>query len=233
VSDESNENQGGNTQIRLRVIAARRARASAGFAATTFLTAISACLYRFLLLDNPYGIEGITLMGLVGLVLLALGPAATTKKLTELSILRFYKSFRFYGTVISVSAAVVFIYALIITSHVRARARVAPVAITAPAPEPHPVISTAPAPEPPPVISTAPVILAPPEFPKLVVTGVFLARDSSSAIINRRTVPLGEMIEGVRLTEVNEDGVVVELDGCFKSISRDLQSETDIPKKSK
>jgi hypothetical protein len=201
-------NPGETSPIRQRILAARRARASAGVAAITFLTVISGCLYRLFFRDNPYGIQAVLLMGIVGIVMLNLGRTMKSKRMTELAILRFYKSARFYGSVISVSACLVFCYALVIGPKAEVRART--------------VIQPAPLPPNTPVaeIIPEPAFPQPPKFPKLELTGVILSGSHSSAIINTKTVRQGDWIEGVRLVEVRENSIVVELEGYRNTISR-------------
>lgn len=194
-------------QIRSRVVAARRARAAAGVAAITFLTVIAGCLYRFQFRNDPYGIQVIVLMGLVGLVLLSLGRAATSRRMTEVTILRFYKSSRFYGTVISISAALTFVYALIIAPAPTVHARMVEQT-------PTPAVAPDAAPEP------VQVVLKQPEFPLLKLSGVIMGGSRSCAIINSKTVESGETIEGVRLVDIRENSVVVEFQGFRKTVSR-------------
>jgi hypothetical protein len=197
------------SELQQRVHAARRVRAAAGLAAIALLTVVSGCLYRFQLRDNPYGIQAVILMGLIGLVFLSLGRNARTRRMTELAILRFYAGFRFYGVVVSVSAALVFVYALTLKPSDKVHAR------ETPAPTPAPAV--VPAPEPVPAIPIAR------EFPELELSGVILNGARSSAIINQKYVEVGETIEGVRLVEIGENGIVVELDGRTKRISRFAQ----------
>jgi len=211
MSLRSTDETGGEVaQIKLRVQAARRARAATALVSITILTAIGICLYRIIANRSPYSLQVILLMGLIGIVLLGMGRTAKSRRLSELAILRFYRSFRFYGVVVSTSATFVLVYALVVAPNekVRARENSAPVvvAVTPPAPAP-----------PDPVVELPP---SEPEFPKLEVTGVIVSGGTSSALINNRTVLVGETISGVRLTRVSEDGVIVELEGAQKMVPR-------------
>jgi hypothetical protein len=173
------------------------------------MTITIGCVYRLRFRENPFGIQAIILMGLVGLVLLGLGKSHASRRMSELAILGFYRSFRFYGTVVSVTASLLFVYALMLRPPVPAQARVASVA-------PPVVVKPVPksGPEKPPAAPVAP------KFPELKLTGVILNGSRSSAVINQRPVTKGEFIEGVQLVEVHEKNVVVEMNGFRKTISR-------------
>jgi len=62
------------------------------------------------------------------------------------------------------------------------------------------------------------------------VSGVSLNGKLSSAIINKKTVLIGEMIEGVRLVGVLEDEVMVEFSGFTNRISRFDQQVSPTPR---
>jgi hypothetical protein len=176
------------------------------------LTITIGCIYRLSFRENPLGIQVIMLMGLVGLVLLSLGRGHASRRMTELAILRFYKSFRFYGTVVSITAALVFVYALMLKPAVPVQARVVPAELSTPK-----------------LQSVMPV--APPtEFPQLRLTGVILHGSRSSAVINQKTLKVGDYIDGVRLVEVQENRVVVEKNGLKKTISRFVMPATAMAK---
>lgn len=173
------------------------------------LTITAGCIYRLCFRENPLGVQAIVLMGLVGLVLLGLGRSHASRRMTELAILGFYKSLRFYGTVVSISAALLFIYALMLKPAIPVQAHVA---------QAGPPVTTKTVPKTQPATTTA--TLAASEFPELRLTGVILHGSRSSAVINQRTLRKGEFIDGVRLVEVHENRVVVEKDGVQKAISR-------------
>jgi hypothetical protein len=50
-------------------------------------------------------------------------------------------------------------------------------------------------------------------FPKLTLSGLTLSGSNSSAVINGRVVCLGERVEGVQVTGIDEEGVRIALDG--------------------
>ena len=159
--------------------------------------------------------QGVFLLGFLGVALLLMEPASRFHRANWLRILLFYKSLRFYGIVISISAGFVLIFAFLISPVVQVNAR-SPVQIVERAtPAAAPVVEA----EPP----------KPPEFPPLEVAGVILGGSRSSALINGRTVLVGEFINDVKLAEVREDGVVVELQGVKKVIQRNAPHVPDQP----
>lgn len=187
------------------------------------LTITIGCVYRLCFRENPLGIQAIMLMGLVGLVFLGLGRGHASRRMTELAILRFYRSFRFYGTVVSISAALLFVYALMLKPAAPVQAR----EITAkpPAEAKSPSTPTEKQHQMTPVI---PPSL--PHFPELRLTGVILQGSRSSAVINQKTLRKGEYIDGVRVVEIHENRVVVEKDGMQKTISRFVMPATSMTK---
>jgi len=50
-------------------------------------------------------------------------------------------------------------------------------------------------------------------FPELKVQGVVCSGAKSTAVVNGRTVQLGEQTEGVRIIAINPEGITVELSG--------------------
>jgi hypothetical protein len=219
VRDSVNTSSEEQSPIKLRIQAARRARAAIGLSAIMLLTITIGCIYRLCFRANPLGIQAILLMGLVGLVLLSLGRSHASRRMTELVILRFYKSFRFYGTVVSITAALLFIYALMLKPAAPVQARVVPTKRP---------IAVEPTPKPQPVMPIAPPTT--PEFPELRLTGVILHGSRSSAVINQKTLKVGDYIDGVRLVEVQENRVVVEKSGLKKTISRFVMPATAMTK---
>lgn len=79
-----------------------------------------------------------------------------------------------------------------------------------------------------PMVAKARVVsdpLPPQVFPSLEVTGVIIDGPRSSAIINGANVRLGDFIEEVQLVEVQEDQIVVELEGERQSVPRAIPGE--------
>jgi len=213
-ADQDHASEAGElSPIKLRVQAARRARAAIGLSTIALLTIVMGTIYRLWFHERQLGIQAILVFGLFGIVLLNLGRANSSRRMTEMAILRFHTSHRFYGTVISVSAALVFCYALSLKPKVEVKART--VEAVAPKPMAEPV-----------KIATAPEPPQPPTFPKLALTGVILSGSHSSALINGQTVMTGDPIEGVILVEIQENKVVVQKDGFRKTISRFALPET-------
>lgn len=191
-----------------RLKAARKTRASAALVGIIVLTGLGCSAFKFAAQRSDTAILAIVLFGLLGVVLLILEPTARFQRANELRILRFYRSPRFYGLVISVSSALIMGFAFAMTP-IRATAR----QINGRKPLP-------------PVVRAEPVVKAPPTFPCLKVTGVVINGRKSFALINGRTVQLGEYFSGVRLARVNEDFVVVELDGFEQTYPREPHAAT-------
>ena len=144
-------------------------------------------------------------LGLCGVALYFRQRQKLGVNLSEDCVLHFYRQPRYWSFILMISAGLVFTLCstLLTTQKVQAKPqpkRVAQQPIAQPVEEP-------PA---PPMSDT---------FPALKVTGVVVNGARSSAVINGDTVQLGEYIEGVKLVEVAEDGVVVELDGEHKAFS--------------
>lgn len=193
------------TVIRLR--AARRTRLSFAVVAIILLSAAGCAFFKFAAARNPLALQAVILFGFLGVALLVMEPASRLRRANELRILRFHKSPRFYGTVTSVSCALVLMFAFITEPTPRAKAKTLPPAVEAPkvvAPDPAPEVKA----EPPKA----------PEFPPMEVAGVILGGNRSSALINGKTVMLGEFFNDVKLVEVREDLIVVELRGFKKEI---------------
>jgi hypothetical protein len=201
---ESHANDDGMSE---RVEAARRTRSATAVVAIIFLTRVLAYLYQSHFRDTAHSTTAMALMAVVGLTLLATRRTASSEEMTESVILKFYKSHRFYGAVITASAALVFIYAQFIVPKAEVHALAVPVLA--------PPVSILPTPPAEPPIS----IKAPSGFPKLTLTGVTIG-NLSSAIINGKTVYEGETIERVRIIKVTENYALVELDGYTNGISR-------------
>lgn len=196
-SDDTAADEESPASVRLR--AARKTRAASGLVAILFLSAFGSFAFSFAAERHPLAIQGIFLMAFLGVVLLMMKPAGRLQAASEFRILRYYKSPRFYGIVITISSGLVMIYAFVTTpaTSVRARAYSQP-------------LQPAPAPAPPKALA----------FPPLELAGVILGGHRSSALINGRTLFIGEYIDAVKLVEVREDEVVVELQGFRKAIPR-------------
>ncbi len=198
--DESELNDPTSAASRRR--AARRTRASSAAVGVAILTALGCCAYQFAVERNPQALNAVYLMGFLGIALLIMEPASTLQLADEVRILRFYRSPRFYGIVVAISAGLVMVFAFVFSPVLPVSAR----ALVRPG---HP-----------PEQAEAPAQLAPPDFPPLEVAGVILGGSRSSALVNGRTVLVGEYINDVKLAEVREDGVVVELRGFRKFVER-------------
>ena len=200
---ETNDASPGSFSLR----AARRTRASFGMVAVVVLSAVGSCAFKFAAERNPLAFQGIFLMAFLGVALLMIRPLDRVQLANELRILAFYKSPRFYGTVVSISAGLMLIFAFATTPALQVKVR-ARLPSAGPAPAPLPEVPPVPAPPKP---------LA---FPVLELTGVSLSGSRSAALINGRTLFIGEYISAVKLVEVREDEVVVELQGFQKTIPR-------------
>ena len=75
-----------------------------------------------------------------------------------------------------------------------------------------------PPPPPPPVAKVAPVAVPEVKFPPMKVTGIVYNGDKSTAVINGRTVQVGEMIEGVRVVSIKPGVITLELSGKTKEL---------------
>ncbi|HHY84159.1 MAG TPA: general secretion pathway protein GspB [Verrucomicrobia bacterium] len=151
-----------------------------------------------------YVCSGIVTSGLV-LVLIGYIGSRTRRDASD-HPLRFLKRLDFWGALVVIAAVPACLLARTPEPEVR------------PVPPPPVVQKSEPPPPPPP---------APPlEFPTLRVRGLVCNGDRSSAVINGRTVQVGEVIEGVTLVAVEEDSITVELQGQRKTITLDDSSST-------
>jgi len=95
-----------------------------------------------------------------------------------------------------------------------------PAAIVAPTPAPAPVAHEAivppPAPDPAPAPPAKPVPEAWPANLKLM--GIFFSTANTRAIINGKTLVVGDMIDGIRVTKIEHDQVTVEWNGQVKKL---------------
>jgi hypothetical protein len=92
------------------------------------------------------------------------------------------------------------------------RQEAAPVPVATPAP----AKVVAPAPEPVPAPPAKPAVAAWPVDLKL--RGIFFSKTNPRAIINGKTVVVGDEIEGIRVTAIDHDQVTVEWNGQVKTL---------------
>lgn len=131
----------------------------------------------------------------VGIVLLLVRLSRYQLKPSPEEILKFHRDPHYWGAVLVAISGIV--YALCPPYR---------------EPAPEPVVVA--------IVQPAPVIPEPPiEFPSLQVSAVVVNGAQSSATVNGRVVWLGEDIQGVRLVDVTEERVVVELKGQRKEVA--------------
>ena len=104
---------------------------------------------------------------------------------------------------------------------------VAPTPVVAPVVTPSPPVAEKPAPNvvavaepaPQPTVTPQPPAPAPPPtFPDLRLQGIFYRPSNPSALINSKTVFVGDEIAGVKVVAIERTGVKVELDGHTKTV---------------
>jgi hypothetical protein len=144
------------------------------------------------------------------------------------------------GSVLALGLAGWFFWQLWAASHPPAPAHVEPLAAVAPIPAPAPVIRAeipppptvavsppqvdAPIPAPAPVPTPAPAPPAPakpvePAWPAtLKLTGIFFRETNPLALISGKTVGVGDEIDGIRVTKIENDRVTVEWNGKVKEL---------------
>ncbi len=144
------------------------------------------------------------------------------------------------GSILALGLAVWFFWQLLFASHPLAVANVEPAPIAAPKPAPTPVVraEVPPAPvvipTPPPVVAPAPtpaaapapapVVAAPakpvePAWPaNLKLTGIFFRKTNPLALINGKTVGVGDEIDGIRVGKIESDRVTLEWNGKVKEL---------------
>ncbi len=86
----------------------------------------------------------------------------------------------------------------------------------APAPAPAPVAQEAVPPPPAPAPPAKPVQAAWPA--DLKMTGIFFGKTNPRALINERTVGVGDEVDGIRVTRIESDRVTVEWKGQAKEL---------------
>jgi hypothetical protein len=144
------------------------------------------------------------------------------------------------GSVLALGLALWFFWQLFSASHPRAVADVEFAPIPAPKPAPAPVVRAevpltpvvipspppvaAPAPAPVSAPAAAPVVAAPakpvePAWPaNLKLTGIFFRKTNPLALINGKTVGVGDEIDGTRVTKIESDRVTLEWNGKVKEM---------------
>jgi hypothetical protein len=178
-----------------RLKAARKTRASAAMVGIIVLSGFGCSAVSFALEKSDVALLVVVFLGIVGAVLLVLESKARFQRANEMRILRFYRSPRFYGLIITASCVLIlaFVFVMLPPKHVAAR----PVQQTSKAAQK----------------TRVKPVKAPPTFPELRVDGVVLSGARSIALINSKSVQLGEMYDGMRLVKVEEDTITMEFEG--------------------
>jgi hypothetical protein len=70
-----------------------------------------------------------------------------------------------------------------------------------------------------PGVVPAPAVVSKPTFPTVKVQGIFYREDNPSALINGRTVYVGDRLEDMRVTKIEKNSVTLEWEGQSKVIS--------------
>jgi len=183
------------------------------------LTALVFLVFSTFTAFRPYIPHTSIALGLCGVALYFRQRQKLGMNLSEDYVLHFYRQPRYWSFILLISAGLLFTLCSTLLTTQKVQAKPQP-------PQPKRVVQQPIAPpveEPPaPPISDG--------FPALKVTGVVVNGARSSAVINGKTVQLGEHTEGVKLVEVAEDGVVVELKGEQKDIALTPVSAGSNPK---
>jgi MSHA biogenesis protein MshK len=90
----------------------------------------------------------------------------------------------------------------------------APVAEAPPAPR-----VAAPASAPAPQKQAAPTTLAKAVVPKLKLQGIFYRPNNPSAMVNGKTLFIGDSIDGAKVTAIEADSVTIEMDGESRELT--------------
>jgi hypothetical protein len=144
------------------------------------------------------------------------------------------------GSVLALGLALWFFWQLFSASYPHAVANVEPAPIAAPKPAPTPVVRAevptppvviptpapvvAPAPTPVAAPAPAPVVAAPakpvePAWPaNLKLTGIFFRKTNPLALLNGKTVGVGDEIDGIRVAKIESDRVTLEWNGKIKEM---------------
>jgi Type II secretion system protein B len=166
------------------------------------LRSSKACQARLPLIVLGLAGAGIVLI-LLGLLLKRRGTSANTvlqlggEQQGEESSRPLLLAPEFWGAILLLSAGPIYLF----TRIVNPREPAAPAVVVAPTPPP-PAETNKPPPPPP-----------PPEFPSLNLEGFVYNGARSTAVINGKTVQLGESVSGVTVVAIEPDGVTVEFQG--------------------
>lgn len=200
--------------------AAYNARLGVTLALMVLMTFLEIGIFAYFKSLRPYLIHATIAFGLVGVVLFYFRfekPAAdSVDELSEEEILRFYRNPGYWAFTILVSAALTFATCTLLFKE--------PARADQPKPTAPRVVQEFDA---PPKAPASEPQVAPPEFPSLHLTGIVLNGANSSAIINRITVHLGEMVDGVTLVSVLNDTALVEKDGFQTTLP--LEDDVSFP----
>lgn len=186
-----------------------RARLGAFIATISVLTAAGVVLFHEIDFLRPYLTHSMIALGFAGLGAVIQGQMRR-QQLSEEEVLQFYHDPAYWGRCMIVSAGLTYLVAAFFFAEEQPITKV-----LAQTGKP-PVQLEEPASAPPEEITEE----AAPEFPELTLRGVVLNGEKSTALIDGYTVQKGEFVKGVRLVEVSEAGVVVEMDGQFRTILR-------------
>lgn len=187
------------------LVAAYKARIGISIAIVIVITVLATGIFS--LFDNSRKIINHSTLALSVVCLGLYGYGLRRKRLeqTEADVLRFYRNPRYWAVVFSIATSVTYAITVGTEKSRSARAEVVLAPDTPLAPSPKP-------------IHTEHEIVTEPEFPPIEVTGVMLNGRTSSAIINRMNVRVGETVSGLRVVDISPDHVVVETNGFQKVI---------------
>lgn len=179
---------------------ARRTRIGIATSTALIITGVMLGAFQWVEGLQLYLVLITTVLCVLGMALVLLHAARRIQTDTESSVLHFLQSPGYWGVCIIMAAVTTFgIVSLLFSQPAVVHARA----------------------------ETVPLRVV--EFPALKVQGVVLNGTRSSAIINSRTVHLGEKVEGAQLVEIFENGVAAELEGIRKIFLRDtIRSQSSI-----
>lgn len=152
-------------------------------------------------------------LGGIGAVLLLTQILTYFRKTNAHKILLFYRDPHFWGLVTSLTAIATYIALPLI--HPLQKPELIVMAAPAPAPAPLPEPAPAPLPEP----QSEPEPIKPPSFPELQVRGVVLNGSRSCAVIDGKTVMIGEPVGEGTLATVSEGLITIDIRGFKKEYS--------------
>jgi hypothetical protein len=156
------------------------------------------------LVVGAFALLGVALFGASIVLRLARKSKAAREVSRSERPLGFFCQAHFWGRVLAISSLPIYL----LSAYLQPKAPAAVVAQAKPAPKPEPVQV---------VETNAPVeeVVAV-EFPELKVDGLVCNGNNSTAVINQQTLSIGETVKGVKLVEVADEGVFVELKGQKK-----------------